>query len=82
MRVAILGSGLVRGKTTGRVVFSPDGKLLAILSSITEVRLVDPHADRETDREIATLPNTGDPPCFSPDGSQLITMGEQGTFQV
>src|SRR5262249_11421630 len=67
------------GTTTGWSVFSPDGKLLALLHSTSAVRLVDP----ATGREIATLPAGGMPYCFSPDGGQLVTYaGRDGAFQV
>src|SRR4029077_1973554 len=63
----------------GWITFSPDGNILAILHSVSAVRLVDP----ATGREIATLPAGGSPYCFSPDGSQLVTYsGRGGTFQV
>ena len=67
------------GKSVGWIVFSPDGKMLAVLHSMTEVRLVDP----ATGREFARLPTAGGPYCFSPDGSQLVTYaGRDGAFQV
>ena len=67
------------GKSPGWIVFSPDGKMLAVLHSMTEVRLVDP----ATGREFARLPTAGGPYCFSPDGSQLVTYaGRDGAFQV
>jgi WD40 repeat protein/tetratricopeptide (TPR) repeat protein len=74
--------GLARenaGQSPGWIVFSPDGQLLAVLHSMTEVRLVDP----ATGREFARLPSAGGPYCFSPDGSQLVTYaGREGAFQV
>jgi WD40 repeat protein len=67
------------GQAIGLIVFSPDGKMLAVLHSTTEVRLVDP----ATGREFARLPTLGTPYCFSPDGSQLVTFaGRDGAFQV
>jgi WD40 repeat protein len=67
------------GKTTGWITFSPDGKMLALLHGVSEVRLVDP----ATGREFARLPAAGSPYCFSPDGSQLVTAaGRDGAFQV
>jgi WD40 repeat protein/tetratricopeptide (TPR) repeat protein len=61
------------------ITFSPDGKMMALLHSVSAVRLVDPG----TGREIATMPAGGSPYCFSPDGSQLVTFaGSEGAFQV
>jgi serine/threonine protein kinase/WD40 repeat protein len=63
----------------GWMVFSPDGKMLALLHSMTEVRLVDP----ATGRQFARLPTAGGPYCFSADGSQLVTAaGRDGAFHV
>jgi eukaryotic-like serine/threonine-protein kinase len=67
------------GQSPGWIVFAPDGKMLAVLHSMTEVRLVDP----ATGREFARLPTTGGPYCFSPDGSQLVTYaGRDGAMHV
>ena len=67
------------GSSMGWIVFSPDGKIVALLHSTSAVRLVDP----ATGREIATLPTAGEPYCFSPDGSQLVTYaGRDGAFQI
>jgi serine/threonine protein kinase/WD40 repeat protein/tetratricopeptide (TPR) repeat protein len=67
------------GSSVGLVVFSPDGEMLALLHSMTEVWLVNP----TTGRLFARLPATGTPYCFSPDGSQLVTYaGRDGAFQV
>jgi tetratricopeptide (TPR) repeat protein len=66
-------------RAIGWIVFSPDSKMLAILHSITEVRMVAP----ATGREYARLPTAGGPYCFSPDGSQLVTYaGRDGDFHV
>jgi WD40 repeat protein/tetratricopeptide (TPR) repeat protein len=66
------------GRGKGLSVFSPDGKMVALLHGVSGVRLVDP----ETGREFGRLP-AGCPYCFSPDGSQLVTNAEQdGDFQV
>src|SRR5262249_50646015 len=74
--------GLARenaGKSMGAIVFSPDGKMLAVLHGVSEVRLVDP----ATGREFARLPTAGRPYCFSTDGSRLVTCaGRGGSFQV
>jgi WD40 repeat protein/tetratricopeptide (TPR) repeat protein len=67
------------GHALGWIVFAPDSKMLAVLHSMTEVRLVDP----ATGRSFAHLPVGGGPYCFSPDGSQLVTYaGRDGAFQV
>src|SRR5262249_15200475 len=50
-------------KTIGRIVFSPDGKMLAVLHGVSEVHLVDP----ATGRPFAHLP-TSRPPCGGPVG--------------
>jgi serine/threonine protein kinase/WD40 repeat protein/tetratricopeptide (TPR) repeat protein len=66
-------------KAVARVAFTRDGKLLAVLHDVSEVRLLDP----ETGREFARLPAAGCPQCFSADGSQLVTGGVRGgVFQV
>src|SRR5262249_17283904 len=44
-------------KTIGRIVFSPDGKMLAVLHGVSEVHLVDP----ATGRPFAHLPTSGGP---------------------
>jgi tetratricopeptide (TPR) repeat protein len=66
-------------KTVGWIVFSPDGKMLAVLHGVSQVHLVDP----ATGREFARLPTSGGPYGFSPDGSHLVTCaGRDGAFQV
>jgi tetratricopeptide (TPR) repeat protein len=53
--------------------------MMAVLHNMTEVRLVDP----ATGREFARLPTVGQPFCFSPDGSQLVTYARgAGAFHV
>jgi WD40 repeat protein/tetratricopeptide (TPR) repeat protein len=67
------------GRAAGWMAFSPDGKMLALLHSMSEVRLVDP----ATGRPFARLPTAGGPYCFSPDGSRLVTYaGRGGAFHV
>jgi WD40 repeat protein len=67
------------GKARGWIVFAPDSKMVALLHSVSEVRLIDPG----TGREYARLPAGGSPYCFSPDGSQLVTYaGRGGAMQV
>jgi WD40 repeat protein/tetratricopeptide (TPR) repeat protein len=66
-------------KWLGWIVFSPDGKMLAVRHSMNEVRLVDP----ATGRQFARLPTAWGAYGFSPDGSQLVTSsGRDGVFQV
>jgi eukaryotic-like serine/threonine-protein kinase len=66
-------------RSVGLIVFAPDSKMVALLHSVSGVRLVDP----DTGREFARLPAAGCPYCFSPDGSQLITYaGRDGAIQV
>src|SRR5262249_43845278 len=56
-----------------------DSKVVALLHSVSEVRLVDP----VTGHEFARLPTSGTPFCFSPDGSQLVTYaGRAGAMHV
>jgi serine/threonine protein kinase/WD40 repeat protein/tetratricopeptide (TPR) repeat protein len=62
------------GKTRGWIVFAPDSKMVALLHSVNEIRLVDPG----TGQELARLPAGGTPYCFSPDGSQLVTYAGRG----
>ena len=70
----------------GSIVFSRDGKLLAISHSRSEVRLVDP----STGREFATLLTGPDflgqfttlRTCFSRDGSLFVTAGQGGSLQL
>jgi WD40 repeat protein len=60
------------------IVFSPDGRLLAIPYTRSETWLVDPASGRE----IARLPTTGGPWCFSHDGGTLVTEAEGGAVQL
>jgi tetratricopeptide (TPR) repeat protein len=64
------------------VAFSRDGRLLAILPTPQEVRLVDP----DTGRELATLTAPDRHViswlCFSPDGSQLAAATEDRLVQL
>jgi WD40 repeat protein len=60
------------------VAFSPDGRMLAVLHTSTEVRLLDP----ATCREFARLPSLGSPLCFSRDGGTLVTDAGSGTLQI
>lgn len=71
-----------RASLPGRMVFSPDGVLLAITSSNHRVKLLDP----VTAEEVATL-SSPDPLliswlCFSRDGSQLAIAAENQVLQV
>lgn len=62
------------GDTIGSLVFSPDGRMLALLyGRSTRIKLV-AAADG---RELATL-ETGRALCFSPDGSRLATIADDG----
>ncbi len=66
------------GNIPGCIVFSADSTMLAITRSRTLVRLIDP----TTGRELVTLPTSGGALCFSPDGSLLVTGGENHTLHV
>lgn len=62
------------GDMIGSLVFSPDGRMLALLHGrSTRIKLV-AAADG---RELATL-ETGRALCFSPDGSRLATIADDG----
>jgi tetratricopeptide (TPR) repeat protein len=60
------------------MVFTGDGKTMAIAFSRTLVRLIDP----ATGQELATLPTVGGPCCFTPDGDYLVTVGQGQTIQL
>ena len=66
------------GNLPGNAAFSPDGTMVAIVHNRTMVRLLDP----STGSELATLPTSGGPYRFSPDGSQLISLGENLTLDL
>jgi serine/threonine protein kinase/WD40 repeat protein/tetratricopeptide (TPR) repeat protein len=74
--------GFVHGPTTGAVAFSPDGRLLAVETGQNVVRLGDP----ETGREYARLEDPNHERAtwiaFSPDGTQLVTVGEDQALHV
>jgi WD40 repeat protein len=59
-------------------VFSQDSSVVAVPHSRNLVRLI----DLASGREFASLPTTGGPCCFSPDGGQLVTGGENFALQV
>ena len=60
------------GDLLGYMAFSPDGRMLALLHGRNRnVKLISVPGGRE----LATL-DTGRPLCFSPDGGQLVTAGE------
>jgi WD40 repeat protein len=64
------------------VLFSPDGKMLAMTRSRTLVQLVDP----ETGRQYATLaapdPSAARLLCFSPDSSRLVVHGSDLRIRI
>ncbi len=62
----------------GGMAFAPDGKMLAIADPRTVTHLVEPG----TGQEFATLPTTGGPLRFSPDGSILVTRADDGAIQL
>jgi serine/threonine protein kinase/WD40 repeat protein len=66
------------GNMPGNILFSRDGKLLAIAHTRTVVKLVNP----ATGQELATLPPVGNPLCLSADGSLLVTAGEEAAVLV
>jgi tetratricopeptide (TPR) repeat protein len=66
------------GNMPGNIVFTGDGKMMAIAFSRTLVRLVDP----STGQEFATLPTVAGPCCFTPDGHYLVTGGGGNAIQV
>jgi hypothetical protein len=60
------------------MVFTRRGEMLAVSHSRTLVRLLDP----ATGAELATLPSSGKPLSFSPDGTRLATVGEGQAIDV
>jgi WD40 repeat protein len=60
------------------LAFSPDSRLLAVAYTRSETRLVDPASGVE----VARLPTTGSPWCFSRDGDTLVTESEGATVQL
>jgi WD40 repeat protein len=56
----------------GSMAFAPDGRILALLQGRHRIVKLISVPDG---KELATL-DTGQPLCFSPDGSQLATTGE------
>jgi serine/threonine protein kinase/WD40 repeat protein len=66
------------GDLPGYMVFTRRGEILAVTHSRTLVRLLDP----ATGAELATLPASGKPLCFSPDGTRLATVGEGQAIDV
>jgi serine/threonine protein kinase/WD40 repeat protein len=59
-------------------LFSPDGLMLALAHSRTDIRLVDP----ATGQELVSLPTSGSAVCFSGDGSLLVTGSLNKVLQV
>jgi WD40 repeat protein len=67
------------GPLIGAVIFSRDGKLMAITPGRAGVRLV----ETATGRELATLAGNDQwPACFSPDGTQLIACGDDDSLKI
>ncbi len=61
------------------MVFSPDGKMIALAQLNRSVQLV----DTADGRELATLEvGSAQPACFSSDGHQLVTVSEEGVPHV
>jgi WD40 repeat protein len=56
----------------GSMAFAPDGRILALLQGRHRIVKLISVPDG---KELATL-DTGMPLCFSPDGGQLVTAGE------
>ncbi len=70
------------GDFVGRAAFSADGKILAVVDTMHEVKLLDPN----TGGEYAVLSVPGDPGlgvlCFSQDGSRLAAHAADGLIHV
>jgi WD40 repeat protein len=60
----------------GSVVFSPDGKLVAVNDVVGSVRLVTTETGKEVARFTGPERNKYWPQCFTPDGTKLIALGE------
>jgi serine/threonine protein kinase/WD40 repeat protein len=65
-------------KLPGKLVFSPDPRVLALMPTTNDTWLVDP----VTGAELARLPAAGRPLCFSRDGGALVTEVASETVQV
>jgi WD40 repeat protein len=57
--------------------FAPDGSVVALSGSFGQVRLVDLHSGAEICRLTAPEQTELAPQCFSPDGAQLVAIGNE-----
>jgi WD40 repeat protein len=63
--------------TGGGFSFAPDGRMLALSGSFSQVRLVNPHTGAEIARLTVPEQTRVSPQCFSPDGAQLVAVGTE-----
>jgi Tfp pilus assembly protein PilF len=61
---------------TKNMCFAPDGKLLAVEGESRAIRLVEADSGRQIARLESPVRSRLIPCCFSPDGTRLVTMGQ------
>jgi tetratricopeptide (TPR) repeat protein len=71
------GPALGGPATNGSFAFTPDGRLLALGDVPGVVRLVRPDTGKELARLTAPEETRLNPQCFTPDGTQLVTLGSE-----
>lgn len=64
----------------GEMAFTRDGRIMAISHSAEAIALINPSTGREFVRLPAAGPNVWF--CFSPNGSHLLTAGEESTIDI
>jgi WD40 repeat protein len=61
----------------GAFAFTPDGRVLALSSGLSQVRLVEVDSGAEIARLTVPEQTRLGPECFSPDGTQLVAVGRE-----